>query len=111
MPEITETELKKQIERGTFGNLYLLHGEEKYLLKLYANRLIDKACGSSFQDFNLQKMDGGSTSIDEIADAVEALPLLAERPGSVFIAYTILYGKHCFNYSLGKYTFLCLWKG
>lgn len=79
MPEITETELKKQIERGTFGNLYLLHGEEKYLLKLYANRLIDKACGSSFRDFNLQKMDGGSTSIDEIADAVEALPLLAER--------------------------------
>ena len=47
MPEITETELKKQIERGTFGNLYLLHGEEKYLLKLYANRLIDKACGLS----------------------------------------------------------------
>ena len=24
------------------------------------------------------------------------LPLLAERPGSVFTAYTILYGKHCF---------------
>ena len=40
MPEITETEFKKQIERGTFGSLYLLHGEEKYLLKLYANRLI-----------------------------------------------------------------------
>lgn len=55
MPEITETELKKQIERGTFGNLYLLHGEEKYLLKLYANRLIDKACGSSFRISTFKK--------------------------------------------------------
>ena len=52
MPEITETEFKKQIERGTFGSLYLLHGEEKYLLKLYANRLIEKACGDAFQSTN-----------------------------------------------------------
>ena len=79
MPEITETEFKKQIERGTFGSLYLLHGEEKYLLKLYANRLIEKACGDAFQDFNLQRMDGGSVSIDEMAAAVEAVPLLSER--------------------------------
>lgn len=79
MPEITETEFKKQIERGTFGSLYLLHGEEKYLLKLYANRLIEKACGGAFQDFNLQRMDGGSVSIDEMAAAVEAVPLLSER--------------------------------
>ena len=49
MPEITETEFKKQIERGTFGSLYLLHGEEKYLLKLYANRLIEKAAGVRFR--------------------------------------------------------------
>ncbi len=79
MPEITESELKKQIERGTFGNLYLLHGEEKYLLKLYAHRLADKACGDAFRDFNFQKLDGGGASIDEIAAAVEALPLMAER--------------------------------
>lgn len=79
MPEITEAECKKQIEKGTFGPLYLLHGEEKYLLKLYAHRLIDKACGDAFRDFNFQRFDGGSASIDEIAAAVEALPLMAER--------------------------------
>ncbi len=79
MPEITESELKKQIEKQNFCNLYLLHGEEKYLLKKYADKLIQKASGGSFLDFNFQKLDGAAASVDEIAAAVEALPFMAER--------------------------------
>lgn len=78
MPEITEAELKKQIEKGDFQTLYLLHGEEKYLVRNYAERLIGKAAGKSFLDFNLQKFDGDA-AVDEIAAAVEALPFLSER--------------------------------
>lgn len=79
MPEITESGLKKQIEKSDFSNLYLLYGEEKYLVGNYARKLIEKAKGSAFEDFNFQRFDGGTASMDEIAAAVEALPFMAEQ--------------------------------
>lgn len=79
MAEITEAELKKQIDKAEFSPLYVLHGEETFLVERYAQKLVSKAAGESFLDFNLQRFDGASVSIDEIADAVEALPFMAER--------------------------------
>lgn len=78
MPEITEAELKKQMERQAFQNLYFLYGEEKYLVRAYAKKLIDRAAGDTFLDFNLQRFQG-EASVDSIAAAVEALPFMAER--------------------------------
>ena len=79
MPEITEAELRKQIEKSEFQKLYFLYGEEKYLIDSYARRLIKKAGAEGPGDFNLQKFDGGDTGVDEIAEAAEALPVMAER--------------------------------
>nr|WP_255575723.1 DNA polymerase III subunit delta [Caproiciproducens faecalis] len=70
--------MKKQIEKADFSNLYLLHGEEKYLVGFYAKKLIAKAAGTAFSDFNFQRFDD-TASIDAIASAVEALPFMAER--------------------------------
>ena len=36
MPEITEIELKRQIDKLNFNCLYMLYGEEKVLVKGYA---------------------------------------------------------------------------
>jgi DNA polymerase-3 subunit delta len=79
MPEITESSLKKQMEKADFSSLYFLYGEEKYLVNLYAQKLIAKAKGTAFEDFNLQRFDGGAASVDDIAAAAEALPFMAER--------------------------------
>lgn len=79
MPEITETELKKQIEKNSFSKLYFLYGEEKYMVEYYARRLTDKASAEGLRDFNFQKFDGGDADIDSISAAVEALPVMAER--------------------------------
>lgn len=78
MPEITEAELKKQITRAEFARLYFLDGEEKYLVEYYAKKLMAKAGGGAFPDFNLQKFDGEADT-DQIGAAVEALPFLSER--------------------------------
>ena len=77
MPEISEVELKKQIESEAFVSLYVLHGDEKFLVRRYAERLMKKA-GCIFPDFNLQKFDAAG-NFDVISDAVEALPVMAER--------------------------------
>lgn len=79
MPELSESDLKKQIDRSDFSSLYLIYGEEKYLVEYYAQKLISKAKGTAFEDFNFQKFDGGAASIDSIAAAVEALPFMAEK--------------------------------
>ena len=79
MPEITEAELKKQIEKSEFANLYFLYGEEKYLVSHYADRIAEKAGGKQFPDFNLQRLDGGEAGADRIAEAAGALPFLAQR--------------------------------
>ncbi|QNK41426.1 DNA polymerase III subunit delta [Caproicibacter fermentans] len=79
MPEITEAELKKQIDQSNFANLYFLYGEEKYLVSHYTERLAGKASGRQFTDFNFQKFEGDEMGVDRIAEAVQALPFFAER--------------------------------
>ena len=78
MPEITEAELKKQITAADFQKLYFLYGEEKYLVGAYAEKILSKAGAGGPGDFNRQKLEGGA-GVDDIAAAVEALPVLAER--------------------------------
>lgn len=79
MPEITELELKKQIDRSEFMRLYFLYGEEKYLVGYYAQKLIAKTSAQGPKDFNLQRFTGASLSVDDLAAAAEALPVMAER--------------------------------
>ncbi len=78
MPEISESQLRKEIESDALAGLYVLYGEEKYLVALWAGRLAQKAAGNAFRDFNFQQF-GGDASPDAVGDAVEALPFMTER--------------------------------
>ncbi len=78
MPEIDEAQLKKQLAAGELSGLYVVAGQEKYLVKRYAQRLIQKAGGEVFPEFNSNEFGGGA-SVDSIADAAQALPFFAER--------------------------------
>lgn len=78
MPEISEQELRKQLAAGAPGPLYLLMGEEKFLLRRTARRLIEKSGGQVFPEFNLNEFSG-EAAVDNIADAALALPFMAEH--------------------------------
>lgn len=78
MPMIKEAELKRQLDKEELQSLYILYGEEKHLVKRAAKRLIKKAAGEAFPEFNLNEF-GSTADIDSIADAAEALPLMSER--------------------------------
>ena len=78
MPRITEQELKRQLESGQLSTLYVLAGEEKYIVRRAARQLIDRAAGDAFPEFNRNELDG-SCPIDRLADAAEALPFMAEH--------------------------------
>lgn len=79
MPQLTEAELKRQLDSEKFSKVYFFYGPEKFLIDKYTQRFLDKAGNVPFPDFNLQRFDGRETAVDTIADAVEALPFLAER--------------------------------
>ena len=78
MPELSESQFRKTIEGGSLSGLYVLYGEEKYLVSQWADRLSQKAAGKSFLDFNLQVF-AGDVPAESLADAMQALPFMAER--------------------------------
>ena len=78
MARIDELELKKQIRENRISRVYLLYGSEPYLISQYARQIEAKVASADFAEFNSQKFDEES-SIDEIDNAVESLPMLSER--------------------------------
>ena len=78
MPAIEENILKKQIREQDFQRVYLIYGEESYLVEQYSDRMIQKLVSGEMADFNLQRFDG-KTSADAILDAVEELPVFSDR--------------------------------
>lgn len=78
MPSLTEAQFKQLLASTPPPGLYLLCGEEKLLLKRAAKKLIQRAGGENFPEFNLNEFPG-ETEADRIIDAAVALPFLAEQ--------------------------------
>ncbi len=70
--------LKAAVSNGQLGNLYIFHGEERYLLEYYLTQIRKRLVGDEFLEFNYKKFDG-TVSIDELASACDMLPAFAER--------------------------------
>ncbi len=77
MPKITRQELRAQLSSGSLAPLYVLFGEEKLLLKPAARKLIDRAGGGAFPEFNSPRFTNDSEA-ESIAAAAEALPFMAQ---------------------------------
>lgn len=70
--------INQDIQSGNFKPVYLLYGEETYLINQYKNKL-RKALGSEDDQMNNHIFQGKDTSAGEIIDLAETLPFLAER--------------------------------
>ncbi len=75
MAKLSEQEFKKEVSQG-FKNLYLIYGEEKYLVKNYTDYLVKKVAGKEPNDFDLVRLSSGA-SVDTINAACEQLPVLS----------------------------------
>lgn len=79
MSKLTENDLKRKIKDRKFFGVYLLLGDEKYLVKYYTNKMVEAIIGKNKNDFNLQIFDNDNMDINEMSSAVESLPLMAEK--------------------------------
>lgn len=73
-----EKELKQDLKE-TLRPLYVLYGEEPYLIAHYAESIANQAVPEDLGGFNLQKFDGQTATIDQMEEAVSALPLMAPQ--------------------------------
>ena len=71
--------LKKDLSDGTIGQLYILHGEETYLRDHYLGRLREQLLTGGMGAFNLHEIGGKEMSPHALEEAVDCLPMMAER--------------------------------
>lgn len=58
---------------------YIFHGEEHYLMDRYLEKLRELIISGGMEDFNHRRFDGRGLTFGEISDAVDMLPVFAER--------------------------------
>ena len=71
--------LKKDLAEGTPGKLYILHGEETYLRDHYLGRLKELILSGGMGEFNFHELEGKDMSPHALEEAVDCLPMMAER--------------------------------
>ncbi len=71
--------LKSDLKEKQLGHFYILYGEEDYLRKYYFEQLRHRLLDELTEDFNFHPLNGESFSLEALADAVETLPMMAER--------------------------------
>lgn len=87
---ISEQRLGADIKAGMLARVYLLYGEEDFLIRMYAEKLARLAVPEEEQEMNLRRyllIAGADASaredrppkIDELSDFVESMPFFAER--------------------------------
>lgn len=72
-------QLKADLAQGMLKNLYIFHGEERYLLEYYLGQMRKTLLVPGMEEFNHKRFDGKKLSLNDLAEAVDALPVFAER--------------------------------
>lgn len=78
MAIMSEAQLKTALKDG-LQSAYVLYGEESYLVEQYARLIAKQAVGDPDDAFNMHRFDGQTLTAEQLEEAVEALPLMAER--------------------------------
>lgn len=76
---MTDRDLQQHIASKSFLSVYLLYGEEDFLIERRAKALVQAALGDSDPSFNLDLFRGTENKADEITVAANAFPFMGEK--------------------------------
>lgn len=77
MAYMDEKGFKKHILSKKFNNIYVIFGDEKYLVKHYTKELVEAVAGKEPCEFAFHQLSSSAT-VQDIADAVGVVPFMAE---------------------------------
>lgn len=69
--------LNDHIKSGQFKNVYLVYGEERYLVQQYKNRLKEAMIGEDTMNYTY--FEGRKTDVNQLIDVFDTLPFFAEK--------------------------------
>lgn len=72
-------ELRRALKEGRPGNLYVFHGEEKYLMEECLAALRQLLVPAGMEEFNLRTFSGKDIDVGELVEAMDNLPMMSER--------------------------------
>lgn len=72
-------EFKKAVRDKKLGQLYIFHGNEKYLMEYYLGEMKNILLGGGMEGFNYHPFDGKDLNIDSLSSAVLTLPVFSDR--------------------------------
>ncbi len=81
--------LSRELKQKGPERLYLLHGEEDYLLSSFIKELTAACLPEGADDFSYRELDGGSLTMQLLSDSVNALPFATERTLTIVRGYDI----------------------
>ena len=70
---------RSSLENGSPASLYFFYGEEHYLMNAALSKLRSLLVSEGFSDFNFRRFEGKNLSVRNLSDAVDALPVFADR--------------------------------
>ena len=68
-----EQDLLRHLKEDACLPVYLLYGQQSYLVRLYAKKLREKAVPPSLMDLNFTYFEASRTGVDEVSDALESI--------------------------------------
>ena len=71
--------MKSDLSAGNIGQVYIFYGEESYLREYYLGEIKKKLVPAGFEEFNYHRLSGKTLTMQELNEAVEAMPMMAER--------------------------------
>jgi len=77
MAYLDEKSFKKHISSKKFNNIYVIFGDEKYLVKFYTKELITAVAGKEPSEFAIHQLPS-DMSLQSLADAAGTVPFMAE---------------------------------
>ncbi len=75
----SENAVKKHIKSESKARVYLVYGDENYLVNHYAKLLADSVADTSGTSFNYYYFNSETVSFDAVYEACETLPVMSEK--------------------------------
>jgi len=71
--------LRAALKAEQLANVYIFHGEESYLRQNYLEQVRQLLVPAGFEEFNYHRLAGKGLTVQTLAEAVEAMPMMAEH--------------------------------
>ncbi len=71
--------LRQDLKSGQIGQMYVFHGEEKYLMEQCVTQIRRQLVPEGMEEFNLHTFQGKDIDVAELATTMDNFPMMSER--------------------------------